>query len=155
MKKRLLYIVLVLVSVLFFTSILTTDGARLQNSTPIRENYNFAGVTKAVAWKEVIADDSTWNGKIRSYTTNPQYNIGTIGWTWWQVSELCNGQFVDYTTYPGWAAYGAHDLYNFSVQAIDSCYGYHYGNVQGTHDFKHNGSEWRPSFFYAERIDGN
>lgn len=46
----------------------------------IQTYNNFAGVTTAKAKKDVwIVNSTSWNGHIRSYTTNPVYNIGTIG----------------------------------------------------------------------------
>lgn len=114
---------------------------------------NFAGVTDAKAMKDLwVVSSSAWNAKIRSYTTNPVYDIGTIGWTWWTVRELCDGNIIDQSQYGGHAEYGDSDAWDISFQALDDCGGTHQGAVLGTHDFKHGGSEWRPYFDTQESL---
>lgn len=118
-----------------------------------RTYSNFAGVTDAVALKDVwIVDSVNWNAHIKSYTTNPVYNIGTIGWTWWTHRETCNGNIVDNYTHSGYALYGASSVFDTGVDDRDACDGSHLGWSLGKHDFKHNGSEWRPEFSTSEGI---
>lgn len=117
----------------------------------INTKYNFAGGSDAKAYKDVIVVGSSWNGQIRSYMS-PSYNIGTIGWTWWTIRELCSGIIIDQYTYSGQAYYGASYIADSAVDDIDSCDAYHYGTVLGTHDFKNGGSVWQPYFFHSEPV---
>lgn len=116
-------------------------------------NPDFAGVTDAVAMKDVVVVDAfTWNGRIRSYTTNPVYDIGTIGFTWWTFRETCDGNIIDNWVQSGYVEYGDSDVLDIGVDDRDPCSGSHLGWSLGTHDFKHGGDTWRPNFSTSEGI---
>jgi len=118
-----------------------------------RTYYNFAGVTDAVAEKDVTGNYSNyWTAWIESYTTNPVRNIGTIGWTWWGFRETCNGIIVDNWTLPGYARYGASYAWSCGTDDIDTCGGSHLGWVLGRHDFKEGSSTWQPQFSTSETL---
>lgn len=114
---------------------------------------NFAGVTKANAMKDVwIVNSTSCNGHIRSWTSYPVYNIGTIGWTWWTFRKTCNGIIIDNWTKPGYVQYGANYVFDTGVDDRDACGGTHLGWSMGKHDFKHGSSTWQPEFSTSEGI---
>ena len=113
---------------------------------------NFAGVTTAVALKDVwVVDSNSWNAKVQSYTTNPVRNIGTIGWTWWTFRDTCNGVIIDNWVQPGSVRYGANNHWDVGVDDRDFCSGSYRGWSMGVHDFKEGSSIWRP---YLETNEG-
>jgi len=114
---------------------------------------NFAGVTTAVALKDVwVVSDTSWNAHVKSYTTNPVRNIGTIGWTWWTFRDTCNGNIIDNWVKPGYARYGASEAWDTGVDDRDYCNGSYRGWSLGTHDFKEGDSIWRPYLSTDEGI---
>jgi hypothetical protein len=119
-----------------------------------RTYENFAGVTTAVASKDIVVyGPPLWTGTINSLTRNPIYDIGTIGWTWWSCQEYCDGQYVYGETYPGYVEYGEHLVQQTAWLTMGDCDHDHVGLVAGKHDFKHNSSEWRPEFNYEELLE--
>jgi len=114
---------------------------------------NFAGVTTAVALKDVwVVNSTSWDAKVQSYTTNPVRNIGTIGWTWWTFRDTCNGVIIDNWVQPGSVRYGASNHWDVGVDDRDPCGGSYRGWSLGTHDFKEGDSIWRPYLSTDEGI---
>ena len=104
----------------------------------------FAGVTTVGALKDVwIVNSTSWNAKVQS-NTNPVYNIGTIGWTWWTFRDTCDGVILDNWVKSGSVLYGASDHWDVGVDDYDSCGGSYRVWSMGTHDFKEGGSIWQP-----------
>jgi len=135
---RLLFYVLFAIFLLFH--------AQTVYALAVQTYSNFAGVTDAKAKKDVwIVNITSWNGHIRSYTTNPVYNIGTIGWTWWTFRDTCNGVIVDNWVNGGHAAYGDSDEWDTGVDDRETCGNYLIWSL-GKHDFKQGSSIWRPEF---------
>ena len=88
---------------LMLAFILTFQNIGVGSALATQSYANFAGVTKANAMKDVwIVNSTSWNGHIRSWTSNPIYNIGTIGWTRWTFRETCNGVIIDNWPKPGY-----------------------------------------------------
>lgn len=105
---------------------------------------NFAGVTTAVAMKDVwVVNSTSWNAHVRSYTNNPNYNIGTIGWTWWTFRDTCNGIIIDNAVKGGQVSYGANLKWDTGVNDRETCSNYRIWSMGG-HDFKHGSSIWQP-----------
>jgi len=104
----------------------------------------FAGVTSAGALKDLwIVSSTSWNAKVQS-NTNPAYDIGTIGWTWWTFRDTCDGVIIDNWVNPGSVRYGASDHWDIGIDDRDDCNGTYLGWSMGTHDFQHGGSIWQP-----------
>lgn len=111
-----------------------------------RTQPNFAGVTTAVARQDVwIVNTTSWNAHIRSFTQNPAYNIGTIGWTWWTFRDTCNGIIVDNAVKGGQVSYGANLKWDTGVNDRETCANYRIWSL-GRHDFKHGTNTWQPEF---------
>lgn len=133
--------------------ILVFQNTGIGTALATRTFTNFAGVTTAKAMKDVwIVNATAWNGHIRSWTTNPVYNIGTIGWVWWTFRETCSGLIVDNWPKPGYVEYGANYVFDTGADDRDACGGTREGCVLGKHDFKHASSTWQPEFTTIERI---
>jgi hypothetical protein len=143
--KYSMMIMLVFSIVILATQVLAAGGATED------KKHNFAGGSTAIAYKDVIVIDSSWNGQIRSYMS-PSYNIGTIGWTWWTIRELCAGIILDQYQYNGQAYYGASYIADSAVDDVDYCGWGWQGTVLGTHDFKDGSSSWQPYSFHSEPL---
>lgn len=138
---------------IILTLVLVFQNTGVGTALATRTLTNFAGVTTAKAMKDVVIVSSTsWNGHIKSWTTNPVYNIGTIGWAWWTFRDTCSGIIVDNFPQPGYVEFGANNVFDTGVSDRDPCAGTRQGWVLGKHDFKQGGSTWQPEFSTNEGI---
>lgn len=133
--------------------LLATFGIRLALAASTMWYSNFAGVTTATAFKDVwVVNSTSWNAHIRSYTTNPTYNISRIGWNWWSFRNTCNGVIQSNWVQPGRVSYGANYISDTGVDSIRPCAGVPTGEVYGKHDFAQGGTVWQPEFSASEPI---
>ena len=149
-KIRVVFSLIVL-AIVFINITISSVSAAGPRST----YYGQVNGVKVVAQKDVaLVSANSWNGYIWSHTQLSWQSIGTIGWYWWKIEEICGSQVITQYNYSGQALIPGSAISDIAVDTLNFCSdpSRQYGLTGGMHDFKNGSDTWSPVWSHLERI---
>lgn len=131
MKKRIILVFALSLAMTLVTSISAIAATYIFNYS----TYHLAGITWANPQLKITTNTSSWVGGIKSYTSNPVYNIDRIGWWWWTRREWCNGTITYNYQSNGAVEYNASTISSSLTHSYHSCPGTREVSVATKQDF--------------------
>jgi len=103
---------------------LVTSTALATSHTYIQNYRTLAGVTVAYPQLKIEVTPivgSKWRGEIKSFTSNPVFNIDRIGWNYWTMRQWCGGSIQVQYQFNGGVDYQANSFTLFKDRTLEYC----------------------------------